>query len=452
VDGIIAGVSISHTRADLEQLEAAARESQRAAVTALLAEPGVEEAFVLQTCNRVEGYVVTAEAAAGPEALSLLTDPVSDDVVDELGHEASLRHLLRVAAGLESLVLGEDQILGQVRTAYEDAREVGGIGPLLDDGITKAIRVGERARTETAINEGVVSLASAAVKLTAEKRGLAGATAAVVGAGEMGSLAASRLAERVDRLVVANRTESRAAHLSERLSDAPATVEIAAFDRLPDTLERADVVVSATGSPGRVVEAETLTGTDETFVVDLARPRDIPPAVDDADHLTVYDLDRLETVTQKTRRMRRKAAERVERIVDEEFDRLLVQYKRKQADDVISRMYEGAERVKAQELETAFEKLDLDEDDREVVESMADAIVSQLLAAPTDSLRDAAEADDWSTIHTALRLFNPDLEPDDRDADDGPEPPAVMADVDPEDIPDDVRDEIPAAVLESLEE
>jgi len=349
-------------------------------------------------------------------------------------------------------VLGEDQILGQVRIAYEDACEAGAAGPLLDDGITKAIRVGERARTETAINEGVVSLASAAVRLMAEKRGLAGATAAVVGTGEMGSLAASRLAEHVDRLIVANRTEAKADLLSERLSDAHATVEAAALDRLPDVLAAADVLVSATGSPGRVVEAETLTAADETFVVDLARPRDVPPAVDDANHLTVYDLDRLEAVTEKTRQMRRQAAERVERIVDEEFERLLVQYKRKRADDVISTMYEGAERVKAKELETAFEKLDLDEDGREVVESMADAIVSQLLAAPTDSLRDAAEADDWSTIHTALRLFNPNLEPEAGETDTTPGPPAVMADVDPNDIPDDVREQIPTTVLDSLEE
>ena len=151
-------------------------------------------------------------------------------------------------------------------------------------------------------------------------------------------------------------------------------------------------------------------------------------------------------MTEKTRQMRQRAAERVEHIVDEEFERLLVQYKRERADQVISAMYEGAERVKANELETAFEKLDLDENEEAVIESMAQSIVSQLLAEPTDSLRDAAEEDDWSTIHTALTLFDPS-------ADDPDERPAfVDEEMDASEIPDSVREQMPAGVLEQLED
>jgi glutamyl-tRNA reductase len=367
-----------------------------------------------------------------------VADPVPAAVVRELDHEESLRHLLRVAAGLESLVLGEDQILGQVRQAYEDARAAGGIGPLLEDGTTKAIHVGERARTETAINEGVVSLASAAVRLAAERHGLVGATATVVGTGEMGRLAAKRLADSVDRLVLVNRTVDRAETLAETVEPVDTPIETDPLPALPERLQEADIVISATASSEYVVDPDAIASAGETFVVDITRPRDVPPAADDLPNATVYDLDRLESVTEKTRRMRREAAGRVEEIVDEEFDHLLAQYKRKRADGVISAMYESAEHIKASELERTLSELDLDEEQSEAVESMADAIVSQLLAPPTNSLRDAAEADDWETIHTALQLFNPHFGPedapspsfvaamqsaaeDDSPADDGPE-------------------------------
>jgi len=173
--GVIVGVRVSHERASVDQLETAAAESQRLAVESLLAEPDVDEALVLQTCNRTEGYVVAPDHETGRDALELFTRAVTDDVVVEMGHEESLRHLMRVAAGLESIVLGEDQILGQLREAYADARGVGGIGPMLEDGVTKALHVGERARSETAINEGVVSLASAAVRLVDRECALDGA-------------------------------------------------------------------------------------------------------------------------------------------------------------------------------------------------------------------------------------------------------------------------------------
>lgn len=449
--GIISGVSITHRDATLDQLEGATFESQREVVADLCRSPDIREAFVIQTCNRVEAYTVTNDASVGREVLSDLFSETPAELLDELGHEESLRHLLRVGAGLESLVLGEDQILGQLRNAYEDAREMGGIGPVLEDGITKAIRVGERARTETSINEGVVSLASAAVRLADERYGLDGAAATVIGAGEMGQLAAKRLATRVDELVVANRTPSRAAALAAGI-DEPATIRTTDLDDLEATFATSDIVVSATASTEWIVEAETLESVDETFVVDITRPRDIPPAADEFEHLTVYDLDSLESVTEKTRQMRREAASEVESIVEEEFERLLAQYKRKRADQVISAMYESAERLKARELEETFGKLDLDEESEAVVESMADTLVSQLLAAPTNSLRDAAAEDDWTTIHTALRLFNPHI-----DSESKPDL-QPLAEVSPDDlptaeaIPEHVRNELPPEMLEQFED
>lgn len=429
--GLIVGSSVSHREASLEQLEAATVKSGAEALTELLAEPGVEEAFVLQTCNRVEAYVVASDRQVGSEALATFqTTPAAR----EMDHEESIRHLLRVAAGLESLVVGEDQILGQVREAYETARTEDAIGPVLDDAVTKALRVGERARTETAINDGVVSIASAAVKLAEETHGLTDTTAAVVGAGEMGSLAAEHLDGAVDRLVLANRTVERAEELGDSLEADGTAVEVTGLDDLAATLGSCDIVISSTGSTDWVLDPVACRRLGETFIVDITRPRDIPPAADEMDHLRVYDLDKLETVTEKTREMRHEAAARVEDIVDEEFDRLLTQYKRKRADTVISSMYESAERVKANELETAFRETDFDEEQQAVIEAMADAIVNQLLAAPTNSLRDAAEEDDWSTIHTALQLFDPNLE--------GGGPPAFVEEMDFEEMPESVKQQL----------
>jgi glutamyl-tRNA reductase len=467
--GLLSGVSVSHHRAGVDEIEAVSRRTQSATVERLLDRDGVDEAFVLQTCNRAEAFVVTEEAKTGREALASYVSPVPGESVDELDHETSLRHLMRVAAGLESLVLGEDQILGQFREAYEETREAGGIGPVLEDALLKAIHVGERARTETSINEGVTSLGSAAVGLAATDLpvDIEDASTLVVGAGEMGALAATAL-DRADaaEVSVANRSLENAAHLAESL-DCPATV--LSLEELPGALAAADLVVSATASPRHVLTPAQFDDAGETLVVDLAQPRDVDPEVGTLPHVTLHDLDTLEAVTAETREARREAAAEVEAIIDEAFENLVTQYKRKRADEVIGAMYEGAERLKAREVDTALSRLEATDDEfsdeqREVVESLADALVGQLLAPPTQSLRDAAENDDWSTINTALHLFGPALRPgptgEDEDTnrdtaptglDDPPRPQALDAgELSPEDIPDEMRQRMPRGVLERL--
>ena len=478
--GLLAGVSVSHQRAGIDDIDRASNESQAEAVGSLLEREGVREAFVLQTCNRAEAYVVADAAATGRAALAPYANGVPDEAVLYLDHESGLRHLLRVAAGLESLVVGEDQILGQVSSAFEDAREAGGIGPILEDAVVKSLRVGERARTETAINEGVTSLGSAAVALARRSLGtdLAEATALVVGTGEMGTLTARALEGNAERILLANRTVETAEHLAGTLET---DTEVVGLDALVGAVDRADLVVTATASEAPVLDAATLEGAGRTLVVDLARPRDVPPSVGELERVTLRDLDALESVTDETRAKRREAAEEVEAIVEEELGRLVAQYKRKRADDVIAAMYEGAEELKARELETAIARLEaaegeFSEAERAIVESLADALVGQLLAPPTRSLRDAAENDDWATINTALQLFGPGLRPDpDRvagfldsvdDVDGGGEetdgvgdaggdpdlPDGLPADASPEDLPEDVRQQVPTAVLEQLDD
>lgn len=407
--GVISGVTVSHQRATVDEIESATADDVPTVVRDLLASDGVDEAFALQTCNRAEAYVVTEDAAAGRAALADFAPDVRDGAVRGLDHEESLRHLMRVAAGLESLVLGEDQIIGQLRTAFGAARGVGGIGPILDPAVTKALHVGERARTETTINEGVVSLGSAAVELAGRERDLDGTTALVVGAGEMGRLAAQAFDDTpVSELVIANRTVPHATHLADEVETSATAVGL---DRTSEAAERADVLVTATDSPTHILGQSALAEVGETLVIDLAQPRDVDPSVADLDAVDAYDIDSLEAITDETRARRREAAATVERMIDEEFERLIDSFKRRQADEAISAMYESAEMVKERELHTALSQLEsqgeLTDEQRETVASLADALVGQLLAAPTKSLRDAAAEDDWTTIQTALGLFDP---------------------------------------------
>lgn len=411
--GTVMSVSIDHSHADIGTIESACAMKESAVVESLLTHTSVTEAFSLHTCNRFESYVVSETVDSGHEALQSVIRDVPSDAVRVFDHEASLRQLLRVSCGLESLVLGEDQILGQVREAYLNARAKGGIGPVLEDALTKAIHVGERARNETAIDEGVVSLGSAAVRLAARKTSLDGASALVIGAGEMGTLAARSLAEEVDHLTIANRTIPHAEHVAETLADETRTESIG-LDALADTLIENDVAVSATGSDVPVIDRAMLAEAGETLLIDIAQPRDVASDADTLPGVVVHDLGSLESITDETTAQRQAAAKEVETMIDREIDQLLIQYKRKRADEVIAAMYEGAENMKQRELSTAFSQLeasdDLTADQREIVESLADALVGQLLSAPTKSLRDAAERDDWSTINTALQLFDPQFD------------------------------------------
>ncbi|WP_424014934.1 glutamyl-tRNA reductase [Halorubrum xinjiangense] len=440
--GAIAGVSVAHADATVDEIEAAGGDGVRATVSDLLAREGVEEAFAVQTCNRSEAYVVTDRTVDGTTALSTFAPDVRGGAVRRLDHEESLEHLMRVASGLESLVLGEDQIIGQLREAYEESKSAGGIGPVLKDAVTKALHVGERARTETEINEGVVSLGSAAVRLAASEIDLTDGTAVVVGAGEMGTLAARTLDDTtVSEIVVANRTVPHAEFVVEEV-DTPA--EAVSLADLPAIIPEADLVVTATGSPDLVVHPSYVDGAGRVVCIDIAQPRDVDPAAGAREGVTVYDIDDLEDVTRRTRESRAEEARKVESIIDEELDRILQAYKRKRADDAISAMYAGADQVKARELDRAMSKLEaqggLTDEQRETVADLADALVGQLLAAPTRSLRDAAGEDDWETIRTALRLFDPEFVSETE----GPEE-ADIADAaagGPDAVPDSVAEEL----------
>lgn len=406
---VVSGLRVTQERASVSQIEAACRHDPRTLIRTLLSHEEVTEAFVLQTCLRAEVYVVTGTPDTGNAVLSDVDFGVPNDVIASMNHEECLRHLLRIAAGLESFVIGEDQILGQVQAAIERADEVNGLGPVLDAALSKAVQIGKRARDETAINDGPTSIGGAAVKLVEREVGLNQKTALVIGTGEMGEHIAHALSLREEtELYVANRTRKRAERLVGMLEG---STRVVSFNAIPTVLPDVDILVSATASRTAILDSEDFANSGRTLVVDIAQPRDIDPVINDRPRVDVYDLDAVESITEQAREDRREAAESVETMIEEALTELLKQYKRQRIERVIAGMYRGAERIKREELDTAFSKLEhhggLTDDQKDDIEALADALVSELLAPPTEALREAATNDDWRTIVTAIHLFDP---------------------------------------------
>lgn len=427
----ITAVSLSHNTTTVSNLERFVTETYDDALTRLTANGGVTEAYVLHTCSRVEAYVVADTDTTGKQALTDYIDPGTDsENVTWYSHDEAIRHIMRVAAGLESIVIGEDQILGQIQTAYDAAIEADAIGSELDRVILKAIRVGKRARDETDVNDGSTSITTAAIQAAERDHDISDATVLIIGAGEIATAALNHITGKAPHVIVANRTVENADKLAAD-TDHTTTTTIT-LDRLPNALTEADIVISATDSDDHIITPTTVPNGRPDTMIDLAQPRDISPAVTQRNPSEVIGLDELAMQTEQTRIARNEAIDDVEAIIDEEYDRLTTQYKRERADAVIQGMYEGADRIKQQELQTLLQQLqqddDLTDEQIEAIEGFADSLVNQLLAAPTQSLRDAAEHDDWATIATAIRLYDPSQ-------DDEP-----LAEMLPDDIPDAAAD------------
>ncbi|MFW6436142.1 MAG: glutamyl-tRNA reductase [Halococcoides sp.] len=401
----LVAASVAHDQADVETIERARFDSQTSGVRALLSRSHVEEAFVLQTCHRTEAYVVSDRDHRS--LAETLFPEVPRQSVWTMDHDAAIEHLCRVAAGLESVVIGEEQILGQVGDAYEAARTADGVGRVLETVVPSAMRVGERARTETAINDGVVSLGGAAVRLADRELDLRGERAVVVGAGEMGRTVARSLVDRtaIAHVTVANRTVERAAQVA---SDLACEADAIDLDALDTAIGDARLVVTATAAADPVLDRSTVEAAGRTVVIDLGQPRDVAPDVRDCRAVAAFDLGDVEAITDAAQAERGDATAAVEELIDETCARLDRRLERRRADAAISAMYEAGERIKATQIEQASQRIDAGGDERRVLEDMADAIVNRLLATPTEALRDAAEDGDLETLETALDVFDPE--------------------------------------------
>jgi glutamyl-tRNA reductase len=403
-------VGISHRRAPVELRERVSLGLEQAAQLARRLAHDRREVVCLSTCNRTELYLVGPEgtsaeagASAALEELAGGADPALAAALYRLRDEAAALHLFRVAAGLDSMVPGEGEILGQVRDAYE----AGAPGPVLDRLFRQALHAGKKVRTETAIAESPASVPAAAAALAHQVFGdLAGREILLVGAGKVTELAARNLLSRGARIVcVANRSLDRAAELAERLG-----AEAIALDELGPHLARADVVVSSTSAPGFVLRRADVAAAlparrgRPLFLIDLAVPRDLDPAIHELEDCYLYDIDDLEAVVAESLAGRRREAERAEAIVAEHAEGFREWQASLDVVPAIASLRARAEEIRRAELARLEGRLGaLSEADRRAVESATARIVEKLLHLPTVRMKQAAVTADGVLYADAVR-------------------------------------------------
>lgn len=395
---MIVVVGLSHQTAPLAVREALAiPEAKMAeALERLREESGLTEAMILSTCNRVEVYGRAPESVAGPvaEFLARFHDRRLEDLESHLYRlegEAAVRHAFRVAASLDSMVLGEPQILGQVKRAYEAAEAAGALGSVLNTLRNRSFAAAKRARTETAIGRNAVSVSHVAVELARKIFGdLSERSVLLVGAGKMSEVAARQMVRDGARAaVLGGRTLERAEQLAAALGGRAAPLEA-----LRSEMSRVDVVISGTGAPGLVVRREDVEAAQAArrhrplFLIDIAVPRDIEPEAGKVKGVFLYDLDDLRSVAEANLRERRKEAAAAQAILDHEI-RAFLQWR--ESLDVVPLLVElrsRADEIRRAEVDKARRRLGpLTPEQEKAVDAMTSGIVNKLLHPPTVELK-----------------------------------------------------------------
>ena len=388
----LALVGLSHHVAPVELRERVTLNLEAAASLAA----SLGDAVCLSTCNRTELYLAHGDEARGVAALEALAGEPLDGVLYRLHDDAAALHLFRVAAGLDSLVPGEGEILGQVRAAYESVAT----GPLLDRVFRQALGVGKRVRTETAIGESPASVSSAAAALAAQVFGdLRGRRVLLVGAGRIGELAASNLASRGATIAyVANRTIETARELAHRFGGSAI-----ALSDLGAHLGDVDVVVSSTSAAEAVLSAADVPARRRSplFFIDIAVPRDLDPAIHELDGCFLYDIDDLEAVVAETLAGRRAEAERGEELVAEEAERFRSWRASLDVVPAIASLRARAEEIRSAELAKVDGRVT--DDERRTLESVTSQILNKLLHLPTVRMKEAAVGADGAAYADAVR-------------------------------------------------
>lgn len=406
----ITSMVITHSKATVEEIEEAWEGDIEKMLKDLHSLDLVCECVVLKTCNRVEIYVVSPK---GSTVLFHFAKKMglSSNIIDFFEHEESIMHLLRLACGLESMIIGEDQILGQIKDLYLVAKKIGTTGKMLDTAFSKAIQVGKRVRTETEINRGALSIASASVDLAEDTVGdLKNKMVLVIGTGEMGTLVTRALSHReIELMYIANRTYETAKNLADEMGG-----HAVHFDQIDENLRRADVVISATGAPHYVLKYEQVEKAmsfreKELLLIDIANPRDIDPSIDNIPHVTLYNIDNLRVINEKNLEMRMEEAKKAQSIIDEEFDLLIKQYKRQRADTLVSELYAQSYKLRVNEKDKAITKLGayhtIGDTEKQIIEDLTHSIINKMLAEPTKVIRYAAEIGDDELLESVARVF-----------------------------------------------
>ena len=355
-----------------------------------------QEAVILSTCNRVEIYTA-ADTADGSIPLSDFLSTyhhIDSQTLKKFTYTHqdadAVRHLFDVSTSLDSMVVGEPQILGQVKEAYDTALAAGASGQILNRLFTKAISVGKRVRTETNIASGAVSIGYAAVELAKKIfQSLENKTVAIVGAGEMSELTAQHLVENgASRVIVANRTYERAAQIAEKFDGIPL-----AYDESLSFLVDTDIVISSTDAPHYLIQRKPLAEVMKKrkyrhmFLIDIAVPRDIDPNVSKIENAFLYNIDDLDAVVASNMKDRQREAEIAGRIVEEEAVGFYSQLQLLKVTPTIKALNQQFQGVVERELQACLKKAELSSEQQALVQSMTQAIVKKLLHQPTKNLR-----------------------------------------------------------------
>jgi glutamyl-tRNA reductase len=415
----IAICGLSHRTAPVEVREKLAlpAPSLPAALTELNHQVGVKESLILSTCNRVELALTLEDTASLNEALSEFLQKQSsislatvDPYLYKLEGRDAVRHLFRVASSLDSMVVGEPQILGQLKDAYSLAKEMGTVSSHLDQLVTRAFHVAKRVRSETEIGESAVSVSYAAVELAREIFGnLAGSKVMLIGAGKMSELAARHLRNTgAKQIYVTNRTYDRAVDLA-KLFDG----WIVDFATFKQTLPSVDIVITSTGSREPILTREDMKTimkarrNKPVFIVDIAVPRNVEPSVNEIDNVFLYDIDDLQKVVERNLRGRAEAAEHAARIIEEEVHWLESRMREREVSPAIISLHGRLEEIRAAELERFRAKLGpLNPTQEEALEALTRGIINKVAhGAIAELRRSGAQGDPTAALETVRRIF-----------------------------------------------
>jgi glutamyl-tRNA reductase len=411
-------LGINHKTAPVELRERLAIPPERlgAAMRSLVLRPGVREGMIVSTCNRVEVLACEDQITIPHgglvhflhEYFSIPAMEIEPHVY-EYRERAAVHHLFRVASSLDSMVVGEPQILGQVKESYSIGREVGAVHSELDGLLQRAFTVAKKVRTETQIGDNTVSVASVAVDLARKIFGsLDGKTVMLVGAGKMSELAARHLLHQgAAQLMVTNRTYERAALLAAEYNG-----EAIPFEQMNDVADRADIVITSTGSAEPIILPEhgqrwmQKRKGRPMFFIDIAIPRDVHPAMNKIDGVFVYDVDDLQQVAAGNMAQRSLQAEQAEQIVAEEVERFHQRLQTLDAVPAILALQKSLEEMRQSELKRAHSRLSgLSEEQIAAVDALTRGLVNKILHAPLQGLKAAAREGNAQAIETAVRLF-----------------------------------------------
>jgi len=421
-------VGLSHHTAPVDVRDQAVltKTLQEKALSFVKSSSGILEAVLLSTCNRSEMYATTDEEHTDPRPIEAwfheihgLDEGVLSPYLYHRKDDEAIRHLFRVVSSLDSLVVGEQQILGQVREAYMHSLNTKTTGLVLNRLFEKALAVGKQVRETTEIGAGAVSVSSVAVELARKIfKDLRQHTAMLIGAGETGERTAEYLVDQgVKRLIVANRTYERAADLAHRFDG----IAVSLHDGL-QMISDVDIVISSTGATEPVLGRDRMADVMHDrrnrpiFLIDIAAPRDIDPRVRDLYNVILYDMDDLQSVLDDNAEARKVEARKVEGIVEREVDRFLAWYQNLAITPTITQLRHFADGVRHQEVDRALAQLGhLSEKDRETVDKMSRAIVNKLLHQPTVQLRSTSDPEHKDYHLYSLRhLFGLDEQRNDR--------------------------------------